>query len=318
MGIVPSKSRNVLYSTTWDNYCVKEIDLTTKIVTTIAGLCGTNQYVDSTGTNARFSNMIGVDLTKNEQYLYVADVGNNKLRRIDTATFPITAVAWIGDGTAGNVQGYGTKARINTPYGVKVSPCGNYVIVSDTGNNMIRKVDIESGYTNTLAGQSLAGTANGVGTLAQFNMPVDVTVDWNETVAYVSDQGNNCIRKIDLLTAALDWTSATPSLVVVAGSGVAGLTDAVGLSAQFYNPTGVAVDWYGASLLVADSMDSTIRRIDLMTSEVTTLAGNGNAGFIDNLYANDAEFTVPFGVALSRDGKYVFVSDQNRNNIRKM
>ena len=327
-----------------------------------------------------------------------------------TAAWDVEAIS--GRNGVGFTDGYPGISRFDTPYNLM---CGLvYCLVADSGNHAIRKVDIVSGYTSTLAGSGTAGYNDAVGVLAQFNKPVDVTLDWTETYAYVSDYNNNCIRRIDLTTAAVvvfagtctttattstinsntgdtlfnlprglaitddmgwlivvdtnnvrkinlvslsvslvltlsasqtagyplgldvfgpklyiafesdhriqqaDWTAASPSLTVLAGDGTNGLLDSVsGVTAKFYNPTGVAVDFAGQSLLVADSRDHTIRVIDLASTAVSTLIGTGVAGQEDSIDPNSATLSLPFGVSVTRDGRWALVTDQGNSGIRR-
>src|SRR6266566_2177991 len=140
-------------------------------------------------------------------------------------------------------------AQFNEPYGVAADTSGN-VYVADSANHIIRKID-SNGSVSTLAGQAgNPGSADGTGTAAQFNFPSGVAVDTSGNV-YVGDTANETIRKI---------TSAGV-VTTLAGSGTIGSLDGLGTAAQFFTPTGVAVDSSG-NVYVADFSNSTIRKID--------------------------------------------------------
>ena len=161
------------------------------VVTTLAGLAGSQGSADGTGSAARFAWPIGVavDSTGN---VYVADNGNDTIRKVTPAGV-VTTLAGLA-GSSGSADGTGSAARFYGPSGVAVDSAGN-VYVADTGNYTIRKVT-PAGVVTTLAG--LAGTegsADGTGSAARFSYPSGVAVDSAGNV-YVADTGNNTIRKV--------------------------------------------------------------------------------------------------------------------------
>jgi sugar lactone lactonase YvrE len=210
------------------------------IVTTLAG--STAGFADGTGTAAQFDSPDGVavDTAGN---VYVADLGNHRIRKITPASV-VTTLA--GSGAPGSADGTGAAAQFNFPAGVAVDSAGN-VYVADTSNQVIRKIT-PAGVVTTLAGSG-AGSLNGTGAAAQFNLPRGVAVDAAGNL-YVADQGNHLIRKI----------SPAGVVDVVAGS-TAGIADGTGPAAQFNNPRGVAVDTAG-NLYVADRNNHLIRKIN--------------------------------------------------------
>ena len=245
------------------------------------------------GGQDTFTRSITVDSSGN---FYVADITYNRIRKITPSGLVST---FAGSGTAGTTDGQGTSAKFNAPYGITVDSSGNFY-VADTGNHRIRKIT-PSGLVSTIAGSS-RGFLNGQGTTAQFNSPMDVAVDTNGNI-YVSDYSNHIVRKI------------TPSGYVstFAGSGTYGLAEGVGISSQFYNPYGIALDSSG-NVYVADRNNNRIRKI---TPEglVSTLAGSG-LGFA-NGKGTDAAFSGPQDIALDSSGN-VYVADTSNHLIRKI
>jgi sugar lactone lactonase YvrE len=205
-----------------------------------------------------------------------------------------------GSGTSGASDGFGTSASFKLPFGVAVDATGN-VYVGDFYNNKIRKISL-LGAVTTLSGSGIAGATDGVGIAASFNHPSGVALDASGNI-YVSDTGNNKIRKI------------SPSGVVttLAGSGTAGATDGVGIAASFNSPIGVSVNAAG-NVYVADANSNKIRKIS-PSGAVTTLAGSLQ-GSTDGL-GTEARFSNPYGVALDASGN-VYVADANNNKIRKI
>ncbi len=155
-------------------------------VTTLAG--GPDQgYVDGPGATAKFNYPQGVAVDS-AGFVYVADADNNRIRKIT----PAGVVSTLAGSTNGYLDGTGSAAQFNLPYGVALDAAGN-VYVADTLNYRIRKVS-PAGVVTTFAG-STQGTADGVGTAAQFNYTRSVTFDSSGTM-YVADTFSHRIRVI--------------------------------------------------------------------------------------------------------------------------
>jgi hypothetical protein len=142
---------------------------------------------------------------------------------------------------------------------------------------------------STLAGSITPGFVNGTGTAAMFNSPMGMTTDAAGNI-YVSDSYNSAIRKI------------TPAGVVttVAGIGQLGYLNGPAASAEFYSPSGLAIDASG-NIFVADRGNNMIRKIT-PAGVVSTFAGSGNAGYSDGT-GIAATFNTPSGVAFFGAGK---------------
>lgn len=269
--------------------------MTSEEVVSIAGM--TAGFTDGQGNEARFNNPRGV-AQDGSGNIYVADRHNHCIRKIDPGGY-VSTVA--GDGDAGFADGTGEAARFNNPIGLAVDG-GNNVYVADSYNNCIRKITPD-GSVSTLAGQE-GGFADGQGSAARFNDPVDVAVDGGGNV-YVADRGNHCIRKV------------TPDgqVSTLAGNGIPGYAEGTGEAAQFDNPYGVASDKSGI-VYVGDSYNHRIRKIT-PDGTVSTIAGDGTPGFADGPGVA-AQFDEPRGVALDPGGDFLFVADRNNRRIRKI
>jgi serine/threonine-protein kinase len=271
--------------------------LQAQVVTTFAG-SGTSGSVDATGTFASFNVPTGVavDASRN---VYIADAGNNKIRKITPEGIVTT---FAGSGTRGSIDATGILASFNSPYGVAVDTSGN-IYVADRDNNKIRKITPE-GVVTTLAGSGDIGSDDAnIGTLARFDNPSFVAVDVSGNV-YVADTWNNKIRKI----------TSTGVVTTLAGSGTAGSVDATGTLASFHNPYGVVVDTSG-NVYVADQSNNKIRKIT-PTGVVTTFAGSGTYGSV-NATGTLASFNQPEGLAIDASGN-IYVADAVNNKIRKI
>jgi sugar lactone lactonase YvrE len=266
-------------------------------VTTLAG--STSGFADGTGTAAQFRAPRGVAVD-GAGNVYVADYDNNRIRKIT----PTGVVSTLAGSSQGYADGTGTAAKFDKPYGAAVDGAGN-LYVADGGNYLIRAIT-PAGVVSSLAGSGTYGYANGIGTAAEFNVPVGVAVDGAGNL-YVADDENNRIRTIVI---------AIGDVATLAGDGTPfAFADGIGTSARFYSPTGVALDGAG-NLYVADSRNHRIRKIVIATGDVTTIAGSGTAGFADGPGAA-AQFNEPSGVAVDGAGN-LYVADYNNHRIRKI
>ncbi len=134
-------------------------------------------------------------------FLYVADTGNNTIRRISLASGDnqFTTLTLAGTpGVTGSDDGTGLEALFNKPQAIVADASGAVLYVADTGNNAIRRVT-SAGVVTTLAGlPGIAGMADGVGENALFNRPTALALDVEGRTLYVADTGNAAIRKIAL------------------------------------------------------------------------------------------------------------------------
>ena len=328
---------------------IRKLSVATGTVTTLAGVAGTLGNRDGIGAAALFSRPKGV-ASDGAGNLYVADINNCAIRKVVIATGAVTTFAGLGASDY-SLDGIGAAARLGTPGGAATDSAGN-LYVTDRDANSIRKIVLSTGVVTTLAGSGQIGAADGRGTAASFFNPNAIVGDGAGNL-YVTDTENNSIREIGAATGivttiaggpmttlfgqlagiAADGTGnlyvadisanvilkvviATGGVTTFAGSsGRSGASDGVGAAARFDAPNGLAGDGAG-NLYVADSNNSTIRKIVIATGTVTTLAGAaGQVGAADGVGAA-ARFTYPSTVAC--DGSDVlYVSDGN-GTIRKI
>lgn len=291
-GAVVINPAGIVYVSDSENHCIRKISGTT--VSTFVGN-GTAGYADGTGTTAQFTSPAGLWLDSDGN-LYIADAGNHRIRKA-TPGGVVTTLA--GSGIAGSANGNGTNAQFYQPLSIVIDGTGN-MYISDFDNNNIRKMTLAGDVTN-FAGSGVPGFNNGIGIAAQFNGPSGMTIDAAGNI-YVADFFNNRIRKI------------TPAAVVTtfAGSATSGSANGTGAAAQFNLPFGLALDGSG-NIIVADYFNHKIRRITPATV-VTTIAGNGTAGFVNDLFSF-AQFNSPKGVGVDSYGR-ILVADTENQRIR--
>ena len=284
---------------------VRKVDAATGTITTVAGN-GVAGY-SGDGGSAELANLdspsgVAVDGAGN---IYIG--GDHRIRKVDGATGIITTVA--GSGGLGD-GGLATSAVIDGPDGVAVDGAGN-IYIADCGNNRIRKVDASTGVITTVAGNGsvdyLPGDG-GVATAAGMG-PAGLAADSAGNL-YVADFVNQRIRKV---------AAATGVITTVAGNGHPGYSrdGGLALSASLNYPTGVAVDRSG-NLYIADQHNNRIRKVAAASGVITTVAGNGTAGYAgDGGPATWASLDYPTGVTVDGLGN-LYIADQRNNRIRKI
>jgi streptogramin lyase len=258
------------------------------VTSTYAGT-GTSGYVDGPAATAQFYSpkAVAADAAGN---IYVADFGNNLIRKIST-TGTVSTLA--GKGVPGFLDGTGTAAVFRQPSGLAVDASGN-VYVADKGNNAIRVIN-SAGSVTTLAGNAAAGQHDDTGTAAYFNGPISVAINSAGNI-YVADANNYSIRQV------------TPTGVV---------TTLVGnylLKTTLFTPTSLCVDKSG-NIFIADP---TGRIMEISTGNILfPLAGAANTnGFVNGTNTN-ALFNSPQSVTTDAAGN-VYVADFYNNVIRKI
>ncbi len=226
------------------------------VVSTLAGIAGSSGSTDTaSGVKALFNlpYSIAIDSGGN---LYVADFGNNTIRKVTSAGVVTTLAGTAGSG--GSTDGSGTAALFNQPASITIDSSGN-LYVADSSNSTIRKVT-STGVVSTVAGTAtLTGDLDGVGQAALFSSPRGITVDSSDNL-YVADSGNSTIRKI------------TPAGVVTTLAGIPGdysETPGTGQNALFDVPIGIVVNTTG-TLYVSSELAYVVAQGTVATAVVPT------------------------------------------------
>eukprot|EP00947_MAST-08B_sp_MAST-8B-sp1_P004768 g4768.t1 len=270
-------------------------------VTTLAG-SGEDGSEDGVGAAASFCCPTFVACTLDGKQLFVSDWGSEKIREVNVADGAVTTLA--GSGEDGSEDGVGAAASFSSPRGLALSPDGEQLFVSDSGSGKIRAVNVADGAVTTLAGSGEEGSEDGVGAAASFEAPTGLALSPDGKQLFVADAGGHKIRVVNVVDGAVTTLS---------GSGVPRSEDGVGAAASFYDPYGLALSPDGKQLFVSEH--DKIRVVNVADGAVTTLAGSGVPRSEDGVGA-DASFNVPYGLALSPDGKQLFVADGEGNKTR--
>lgn len=228
------------------NNTIRKIAISTGVVSTIAGSPGLAGLTDGIGSAARLYGTTGI--TTDGTNLFVADTGNNAIRKIIISTGEVTTLAGSPSGTSGSTDGIGATARFYVPFGITTD--GTNLFVSDTYNEIIRKIIISTGEVTTLAGSAgLSGSTDGIGSLARFGYPYGITTDGANL--FIADGWNNIIRKIVV---------STGTVTTIAGeAAISGSADGISSSARLNYPRGITTD--GINLFITDTNNFTIRKI---------------------------------------------------------
>jgi sugar lactone lactonase YvrE len=211
-----------------------------------------------------------------------------------------------GSGVAGSTDGLGTSAAVYSPLAVAASRDGAWMyVVEDEPSHRVRKIDLASQAVTTVAGNGTRGNWDSVGAHAQFNFPSSIAISPDGTVLFIGEAG--CVRSIEV---------ATQNVTTLAGDGTMdGFADGVGSLAQFKTIWGLAVSGDGGTVFAADHENHCIRTIQVATKRVATVAGSGVAGSSDGV-GTSATFNGPNGIALSGDGRTLFVAEYNGVRVR--
>jgi sugar lactone lactonase YvrE len=286
-----------------------------KVISTYAGNGADDYYGDNgLATNAALLRPNGLTTNTNGD-LYVADTGNHVVRKINKITNFITTVAgngYYGYGYNGeNIQA--TSAMLNLPYDVFVDLNGNFY-VADGGNFLIRKVDATTKILTNFVGNGIQGFSgdNGLATSASISDVYSLTLDPQQQNLFFTDTNNFRIRKVNLLTNIITTFAGTGSWTPFNGENI------LALNANIYYPMGVRFNKNGNFLYYIDFYNFRIRKINMKTNIVSTIAGNGVNGYNgENIAATSANIRDVYYLTIDAIGN-VFFADEQNHIIRKI
>ncbi len=295
-----------LYIIDSENHVIRKINRQTGLIQTIAGcLVEPQQDHVPSGTPEGSASAEPDDL--------LADFADNPAGAYEhTPDIGGTVRYWGGSAPKeSRFEGDGGKAelaRLNFPSGIAIDQTGA-VFIADTLNHRIRRVDPVSGVIETIAGTGKAKWTGdgGPAEMASLNEPVAVVVDGKGRL-YVADQSNNRIRMIDTSTGVIT-TVAGDGEATYNGDGM--LAVETGLA----GPSGLTFDGEG-NLIIADTFNSRIRKINFDTGLIETILGNGQA-YSYQPGANEGELSVarPYGIAFDQNG-HLLVTDSDNHLLR--
>jgi DNA-binding beta-propeller fold protein YncE len=237
------------------------------------------------------------------EVLYLADLENHAIRRIDLANRRVTTLAGTGEQARGfHPGGPGPQVALNSPWDVALR--GDVLYVAMAGFHQIWALDLAGGIVRPFAGTGHEGLEDGTLEAAWFAQPSGLAFGPDEL--YVADAETSAVRAIDL-------RSRLVRTIVGQGLFEFGDADGVGDEARLQHPLGLAYANVGGVLYVADSYNNKIKQLNPRTRRATTFLGDGQPGDQDGAGAA-ARFREPSGLGLAA-GR-LFIADTNNNLIR--
>lgn len=296
--IVKHPRRDTLFFTDVNNHCIRQINLRTRMVSTITGN-GTFGFADGSANVTRFHAPIGLAISKTGDSLFVSEQFNHRIRMVLTRTRITRTIA--GRSPAFR-DGRDTASRFNRPGSMVILNKGLYI--ADANNHRIRRISLDSFIVSTIAGstQGFKDTTSLIH--ARFNSPSGLATDGK--YLYVGDANNQRIRKIDLDSGKVS---------TLAGSGLFGFVDGAPNVARFRNPQKLSYDGRQYLWVGGFANDAPLRRVDVRTGFTTTISNN--AGFIDGSIQT-AAFLGPQGALFDTLNNLVYLAEAGNNCIRRI
>jgi sugar lactone lactonase YvrE len=295
-----------LYVADTFNSRICKVDLNGRLTT----IAGTDDVGDGGLPEDATVSLVG-SLETDGDTLYVTDTGHHRIRAVDLRRRTVKTVAGSGEPGFGGDGGSALKARLFRPEFIALDTDKN-LYISDTFNNRIRKVDRRTGIITTIAGTSEPGY-NGdgmVATRAQLFSPEGLAIDRAGNI-FVADMGNDRIRRLDARTGVI---------TTVVGNGQTGFNGdgKTGENTSLNFPLSLAYDQKREALFISDKFNQRIRKLELRTNLVTTVAGTGGAGNSgDHVAATEAELFNPEGILLDASGN-LYIADHTNYRVRRV
>ncbi len=278
-------------------------------ITTIAGN-GTQGYngdgISATSGELNGPQGMALDASGN---IYIADLQNNRIRKIDISTGLISTIAGTGTGGYNGDGISATSADISSPSALSFDNAGN-LYFSDRANDRVRKINMSTGIISTVAGTGTGGY-NGDGiaaTSAELNFPNEVSFDASGNL-YIADWLNNRVRKVDMSTGLI-------STVVGTGTGGYNGDGIAATSAEINSPCGINFDAAG-DMYVVEYGGMRIRKINT-TGTISTVVGTGTGGYNgDGIIATSAKLDGPAYISFDNAGD-MFIGDAINQRVREV
>jgi sugar lactone lactonase YvrE len=301
---------NLYFSDTF-NHCIRRVDAHTNVITTIAG-CGAPGYSGDGGpaTQACFNEPYGIAVDKAGN-VYVADRHNHCVRRVDKAAGTVTTFAGNGSFGFGGDDGAAARAGMVEPNGLALDPEQKRLFITDVADHRVRVVDLASGIIWTFAGTGEPEHSGDGGPAIKAGVhgarAVKVAADGT---VYILERQGSTLRAVDPRTNVIRTIAGTGARAYTGDNGPA-------LAATFDAPKEMTIDRDG-NVLVVDTENHVIRRVDLRAGTVATIVGSGRQGGRgDGGPASAARLDRPHGAAVAADGS-IYIGDTNNHRIRKV
>ncbi len=284
--------------------------LPAETIRTIAGTGTAGHSGDGgPGVRAQVANPYGVQIGP-DGALYICDIDNHRVRRLDLKSGEISTVAGNGQEGYSGDGGQALEASLNQPYEVRFDKAGNMFFV-EMPNHLVRRVDAKTKIISTVAGTGEEGFSGdgGAATEAKLSRPHSIELDGNGSL-YIADIGNHRVRRVDLESGIIDTfggtgeQAPTPSGTKLAGTPLNG-------------PRTIAFDKDG-DMFLALREGNAVYRIDMKAGTIHHIAGTGQKGYSgDGGRADLARLSGPKGIAVGPKGG-VYIADTESHTIRRI
>lgn len=287
------------------NHCVRKVDKATGIITTVAGT-GSEGYSGDGGpaTKATFNQPYSLQIDGNGD-IYIVDRLNSVIRKVDGVTGIITTVAGTGVAGYGGDGGPGTAAQLKEPNDCFLDGLGG-LLIADIQDQRIRRLNLSNGIINTFAGNGQKErTGDGGPAIEAGILGARAVCNDGQGNTYISEREGNGVRKID----------STGRMSTIAGTGEGGYTGDGGpaLTSTWGAPKALRCDQQG-NILVVDTENHAIRKIDVSTGIVTTVAGGHKGEEGDDGDAVNAGMDRPHGADVDAQGN-IYIADSNNHRV---
>jgi streptogramin lyase len=279
---------------------------------TIDTVAGTGQPDDSGAAGPALKTNVGEPFGVEvgpDGALYITEVRNHRVRRLDRKTGELTTVAGTGKKGYSGDGGPATKAELFEPYEVRFDQAGNMFFV-EMKNHLVRRVDAKTGIISTVAGTGQEGFSGdgGPATKATFRQPHSIALD-NEGNIYIADILNHRIRRVDAKTGLIDTIAGNGEKRLPQEGGAAKGQPVLGPRALYLR--------HGV-LWVCLREGHSVWKLDLAQDRWQHVAGTGKRGFSgDGGNAKEATLDGPKGIALNSNGD-AFIVDTENQAIRRI
>lgn len=305
-GLVIGPDR-ALYFCEIDNHVIRRLDRKTRAVTTVAGTGRAGNSGDGgPATQAELGQPYELRFDRAGNLFFV-DMTNHVIRRVDRKTRVISTVAGTGQAGFWGDGGPAVKARFRQPHSIAFDRRGR-LLVCDIGNHRVRRIDLKSGMVETWIGngEQSPPPEGAMAAGAPVFGPRAIDVDKQGNTYLVLREGN-AVYRID---------GSTQRIARIAGTGSKGFSGDKGPArdARLNGPKGIALG-PRKSLYLADTENHAIRRVDLLTGFIDTVAGTGQSGDGPDGDPRRCRLNRPHGIFVDANGA-VFIGDSEAHRLR--
>ena len=300
-----------LYITEVQHHRIRRLDVNSGRLSTVAG-CGRKGYSGDGGP--------AIEAELNEPYevrfdqpgnLYFVEMQNHVIRRVDARTRVISTIAGTGEAGYGGDGGPATRALFSRPHSIALDHRGG-LYVADIGNHRVRRINMDTGLIESIAGNG-SRVMPDVGREARGNPVLGPRALFvhGQSLLVALREGHS-VYSLNLQSGK--WTH-------LAGNGKKGYSGDGGpaLDATFNGPKGIAVGPQG-HIYVVDTENQVIRKIDIKSRRITTVAGSGpqqRGGNGDGAAATEAQLNRPHGICVAQDGS-IYIGDTENHRVRRV